>query len=198
MTVPVHAQENQKFPTIEDIEIVDDTTVRNIETKEYYIFSSSDERDTFIAELEMQNISLYVCLPGAAGYPTCGNVVVSSELQTMGAATETGLLRFQNYLLGNDGWIFGPGTAIYSTSSGISAQFKYNDNFSLSFSYSVTKGGSFYVDDIYRGNIVFVGNFSLTPQRWVFKLKDGSTTYGAKFYISRLLYGGLQLVTVLK
>lgn len=196
--VSVSANEvNEEDLFIDDIEIIDDTTLFNTITNDFMFFETQDDRNQFLDELRLKDISLYVCLPGDPGYPHCsGTVVVKSELQTLAGTVNTGEIISNNYLCGNGGWVWGPGTVSFASSAGIGAQFTYNGSFSLSFSYTVTKGADFFVPAGKRGNIKYRANFKITPQRYKYTLNDGSVTYGAKFYTRTFLYGGSFLVTV--
>lgn len=187
----VFAEENTEDTKL--IEVVDETTLKNKEG-EYYFFESQADRDDFLTEIMLDEISVYACLPGDPGYPTCtGKVVKKSELQTLSGAVNTGYLYSKNYLCGNGGWAFGPAQISYSGSASVAAQYTYKGSFSLSFSYTVTSGVTFNVPKDKRGNILYKANFKLTPKRYKYTFTDGSVSYGTKFYTRTLIAGGFAL-----
>lgn len=184
--------------SINDFVIISDSTIENISTKELYVFVGEKERDIFLNELREKEVSTCACLPGDPGYPNCTDrYIVRTEKQTLsGTISDTGYLTSNNYLCGNNGWVFGPGNISYSASAGVTASFSYNNNgygVNVNISYSVTRGASFYVPAGKKGNIKYKARFKLVPSRYKYTWNNGDVTYSTKFYISTLIDGGFYL-----
>lgn len=187
---PIYASHEEITPLKDEFKILDDTTLENTKTDEVYVFCNSEERDDFLNELEQQSLSLCACLPGDPGYPNCTDrYIVKTERQTTGATiNDSGYISSPTLLCGNNGWVYGPGNISYSGNA--SASFTYNN---ISFSYSVTKGATFYVPTGYKGNIKYKAHFKLVPSRYKYTWNTGEVTYSSNFYVSTLLDGGLYL-----
>lgn len=187
-------QEKERYTVIDSKVLYDKTN------NEYYIFSTEEDLAVFLVGLNLSSLySSRACLPGDPGYPHCTDkYVVKSTLQTYGNTKRTDLVYASNYMLGNNGWIYGPGTCSLTVGTTYTANFQFNDYVGLSVSIEVSGSYSFDVPKGKKGNIRYKGKFDITPKRYKYEYNDGTVTYGNVFYVTKLVNGTGGFASVLK
>ncbi|EHR35488.1 hypothetical protein ACKA01_06135 [Helcococcus kunzii] len=185
----VYAYSNEEL-TINRFEIIDDTTLLDKENNDIYFFEESAHLYNFINSMNNRNkISVRrVCTPGMPGYPYCQDNPIVSTGSRLISYYNTGFIKSNELLLGNDGWVFG-GTygATMQFSNTKELTFSYNG---LSLTHKVTKSQSFKVPPHTRGNIKYQAKWRIETREGYSIRKDGSKTGFYKYKVTKFIEGG--------
>lgn len=209
--MPMHvlARENNNTDSCNSYKIVSDNVIYDTVNKEYHVFQDVDTLTEFLncnrmienGSLIKSKIMMYsgTCLPGDPGYPNCTNrYIIKTTLENYGNTTRTGLKSASNYLLGNNGWIYGPGTCGLSIGVSYSADFQFSEFAGASISVEVSGSYSFDVPKGKKGNIIYQGVFDVTPKRYKYQYNDGTVSYSSVFNSFKLVNGTGGFASVLK
>lgn len=183
----IHVSANEEvneFPDYEEIEIIDELTLKD-QDDTYYFFETQDDRDMFLIMLQDMSVQLYACLPGDPGYPTCSDKTVVRIESIRVRSYHTGLLSQGGYLL--DDWTFGgsEGASMTLTESK-EITFGYEG---ISCTLSVSHSQTFNVPVNRRGNIRYRADFLVTVYQNYFILKDGSRVVGNQYKTMKKSWG---------
>lgn len=180
----VNAEEILEY-NYDDFSIVDNITLYNKAKNTYYVFNNEDDLQEFMITLTNDYDScMYACLPGDHGYPNCdGNAVVNTTSKTL-STTTTDYRLSSNYLLGNNGWVYGPGNMSLSIAESYGVTFGITHNEvsgNFNFSVTVTSSYGFDVDAGYKGNIKYKCKLKIVSKQYIYTLENGNKINGPKY-----------------
>lgn len=174
----IDAAEAEDITYLENVLIVDDTTLIDSDGTQYF-FNTKDDRDEFLITLDVKNShSLYSCSPGDPGYPNCSsNPVVRVETKLIKTSI-TDYIKNDQLLL--DNWVYG---GLYGATMSVS------NSKSISYvvdgvgSVSVSSGTSqsFNVPAGKYGNIKLKMKFKINLYQRYWILKDGTRQVGTQY-----------------
>lgn len=188
-------------------EKIDSKTLYNKNTDSYYIFNNNDEMEKFLlssvknVSRSNYNMANSQCLPGNPGYPNCYKDYAVSSKTIILDSTTTGYLTSRNYLLGENGWLKGPGTMSYNISKSYSATFGYrykSIDASITFGLSKGAGYSFKVPAGYKGNVKYEAKFKVVRKQIKVTYNSGRVQTLAPFLEMKMINGTGQYARVLK
>lgn len=178
---------------LDNFVILDDVTLYNMEEDSYYLFATNENLYEFLVVISgNDNVSTYACLPGDPGYPNCnGDAVVKVETKTI-KTTTTGYVLSDNWLLGNNGWIYGPGTCGLTigrtygatfgiTQDGITGSFNHSVTVNQSYSYSVVAGK--------KGNFKYTCKLRIETKQYIYTLESGKKSTGPFYLVTKMIDG---------
>lgn len=173
--------------------IVDERTLYNESEDAYYTFGSEEEMNEFLMILDgSYTASLYACGPGDPGYPHCQEDPVTSVGSKLISSEKTGYILSENYLLGNNGWCYGPGSYTIEKNSSYDASFgiSYKGfSASLGFQVSASQSYTFSVKGKEKGNVKYKSRFIIETRQYVYTLKSGKKVNGSKYKVTRRMDG---------
>lgn len=174
----IDAIEAEDTIALENVLIIDDTTLMANDGTQYF-FNSKEDRDEFLLTLDVENTrSLYSCSPGDPGYPNCqSNPVVRVETKLI-RTTITDYIKNDKLLL--DNWVYGGlYGATMSVSSSRSVSYVVDGVGSVSVSSGTSQ--SFNVPAGKYGNIKLKMKFKVNLYQRYWILKDGTKQVGTQY-----------------